>query len=504
MNTRYRNDKIESLSKITSVFFAYQVTSIVMTNQFQNISEFVRHHTSGLKPLRSGASTHVMHRCMGVANEFEASVDKTCLFISSYTKDLNALILHNNIETNQVAIYERIGNTYPFFIEIELPAGYDVKHLVTSLNNILNMFIESDDKSSTNTIVIATSNETNGFFCARFTWKYFIVTTHEALTMRERIVGELPANDQEANIDESFRWHELINFNCYTNPDGLVLPGCKSYQTCKTCNGKKSIQTCSECWGSGICQNIHTLLPNMKLVDTGENIEITKLRKEDGTFLPEHISEFSLSNINAPKVSWIRPFGTPYYHMEQKARSAPVVYPNTLLDYYSNTTKGRKVCITGVPFPIAMLLRRAIQRAYPRFHSKIDVKAEYISQDKKKKIYYVPVFGIGSNTCVKYDGEHDDSRVYFTVRPDGIEQCCHSRDSVQSVTGPCECKTKKCGIAKMNSNMRASLFPNETRKSPSSSISSSTYYQIACRASDIAWENINTNKRKRSIIEYII
>jgi hypothetical protein len=414
------------------------------------------------------------------------------------------MITEKSLQGNQIAIYEKLGNEYPFFVELKLPASFDPTHLSTSLHAILSKFVDESDVECLRNVYIATSEESNGIIDTRMLWKDFMVTTHEALTMRERIVGELSARDHEEENNEYFRWHEIVDYDCYTSGDGLVLPGSTSYTSCKTCNGKRSLQAeCTECWGRGICQNSHVYLPKAHVIYDGDNCEVKKLTRANHTFLPEHISVFSLMTSDSPKVPFKRPFGTPFYHMEQKAKSPPVVYPSALSGYYNGMCK-KKTLQSGVPLPEALLLRKAIQTAFKRYHGKVDVKPELIIHDAKHKCYIVPVFGIGSNTCIKYSGEHEDSRVYFIVRPSGIEQCCHSKDRIKSVSGECECKTKKCAPVPMNSTMKGCLFPSETHKtSTKSSISSSSTYQLVCRASDICWENINAKKRKTSIFDFI-
>lgn len=476
---------------------------------FRHTLEYIRRETQGLKPVsKDGTSTHVIYRCVGVSNEFESPPDKNTSFIASFTNDLNHACKTNTLNANPVAVYERINKQYPFFADFKLEAEQKVEHLVTKLNSVLQKFLPNEtDFGCTDTVVIATSSvDDGGFYHARFIWKEFVVTTHEALTMRDRIVGELSADEQtDQQKKTSFRWHDMVDHYCYTNVDGVTLPGCRAYRPCRSCNGKrKESTTCEECWGVGATQNEHALLPYLKIIDDGTTIKMIQLWHDDGTFLPEHVAEFSISGNTSPKVPWVRPFGTPYYHLEQKSRAAPVVYPNELVDYYNGGVSKTKntSAIHGVSPAIAMLLRKAIQKAFRKYHSQIDVKADHITQDKKLKWYCVPVYGIGSNCCVKIDGEHQDSRVYFMVRPSGIEQCCHSKDRVSCTGGDCECRSKKCGVLPMNSNMARALFPNEKRNVANTSITASTSYQIACRSSDMAWTNMNTKKPKKSVLEY--
>lgn len=478
---------------------------------FRQTLEFIRKETPGLKPVsKSGSSTHLIYKCVGLCGEFELSSEKIAAFFANFTADLNQAVRTNALGANPVAAYERIGKEYPFFIEAKLEGDQKAEHLVPTLNKIIQKFISPEaDFGCTDTVVIATSScDENGSYYARFMWKEFIVTTHEALTMRDRIVGELSANEQDdRQRTPSFRWHDLLDYNCYTNSNGISLPGCRSYQTCKACNRKRKSDSaaCEECWGTGAIQNNYALLPYLKIIDDGETIKMIDLCEDNGTFLPENVAAFSILNTTSPKTPWIRPFGTPYYHLEQKSRAAPVVYPNALLDYYNGgATKTRSTTIIhGVPHPISLLLRKAIQTAFPKYHKHIDVKAEHITQDKKQTWYNVPVYGIGSNSCIKINGEHDDSRVYFLVKSTGIEQCCHSKQIIRSIAGDCECRAKKCGTIPMTSIMRNVLFPNEKKQPTNTSISSSSSYQIACRASDIAWQNITAKKPKKSVMEFL-
>tara|TARA_B100000787_G_scaffold135122_1_gene103895 strand:+ start:3032 stop:4483 length:1452 start_codon:yes stop_codon:yes gene_type:complete len=476
---------------------------------FTHTLEFIRGTTPGLKPLsKGGTSTHVIYKCTGVTSEFESSPEKAATFFANFTQDLNHMVQTNTLGTNPVTVYERIGKEYPFFLEAKLGTDQKAEHFVPTLNRIIQKFLSTEAGfGCTDTVVIAASpHDNDGFYHARFMWKEVIVTTHQALTMRDRIVGELSVDEQDdRQKSASFRWHDLLAYNCYTNVDGVPLPGGRSYRTCKTCHGKrKESMQCQECWGIGVTQDAHTLLPYLRIVDDGETVTMSELRQGDGTLLPEDVAAFSILNSPSPRVAWVRPFGTPYYHLEQKSRAAPTVYPNALLDYYNGSARGRGASIIhGVPHAIAMLLRKAIQKAFPKYHSQVDVKADHITQDKKQTWYNVPVYGIGSNSCIKISGEHTDSRVYFLVRPTGVEQCCHSKDKISSIAGDCECRSKKCGSVAMNSTRRNALFPNEKRPATNTSISCSTSYQIACRAADITWGNMNAKKPKKSIMEYV-
>jgi hypothetical protein len=371
------------------------------------------------------------------------------------------------------------------------------------LNEVVKQFVNADNVIKTYNVFLATSEDFDGTIFVRFIWKDFVVTTHEALTIRERIVGELSAKDQNDEQTEYYRWHDIIDYNCYTDQNGLVLPGCKSYKACELCNRKRSPHECTECWGRGICQSSHVYLPKVHIFDDGRSCNITNLFNADMTYLPEHIAAFSLIDIIATKVPFIRPFGTPFYHMEQKAKSPPSVYPNSLGGYYMGGIK-KKVAPTGVDSVVALSIRKAIQKAYPRYHSRVEVKPELINHDAKHRCYTVPVFGLGSNSCNKFPGEHQDSRVYFIIRQNGIEQMCHSRDRINSITGDCECKSKKGAPIAMNSTMKGYLFPSVVRKTAGSSVSASSAYQIACYASDICRQNLAMKKRKLAIYEFIV
>lgn len=426
------------------------------------------------------------HTIKEIDRQYNVNVPDNMLqmFYASFASD-------TNFGKADMCLYERLVDTYSFFLLIQLPGEDDIvskteelAHLIrTSLLDFVN-----GDPSFLNVCAVSICTRTRR---VQMVWNNFKINTTQALTMREKLVADLAYLDSEKedSINE-YNWHDRIEYKCYLN-DPLVVAGSKNLITCNSCKNKKQQRDkCSGCLMRGFTYSETILVPNFVYsFDTEERRSLLGSETISGSDIL--LTTVTSANAVSPCMNWVRPFGTPYYHMENKnPHAAPKVYPTDSVHDYNNHRRKRNAPMLDVGR--LKLIQKVIRKTHAKFHSKILVTSKSVNVDATQKKIYVYPLGTGIHSCVKFNGEHKDCRVYFTITPSGVQQCCVSKELLPANR---ECKSKSGQVVAMNSQMRSCLFPNCGEKSVS--IAMSTGYQLACQVSDHCYLKLHGKSKKR-------
>jgi hypothetical protein len=390
-----------------------------------------------------------------------------------------------------LCLHEALPDEYSFFATAQLPEDVaDLDQLVSSLSRILESFV-LNDPACLRVCNVAMAPLVNGTRLVRLVWPSFIVNTTQALTMRERLVAEMSAQDMQDDRVGDLRWHDILDYTAYTG-DGPVLPGSGAILPCSHCRNSRNARECEYCNGNGVVQSVQVMVPHLSY-DQGVS---TPLSKADGSFSGEHILAMSVQRMSGPGVQWSRPPGTPFFSSERRdPLAAPKVYPTGSVHDFG--TGVRRKPPTPVSIPTLKLLQKAIRTLYPTHHSMVIVTAQSVFHDPVHSKYIVSPLGVGCHTCCKFKGEHSDSRVYFVVTIAGVAQGCHSKEKLP---GGGECKSKTSAPVPMNRQMVECLFPG-TRANNISSLSNGRAlgpaYHIALRVIDHHASKVFTSKRTK-------
>ena len=409
---------------------------------------------------KSGSETQFTHTLREMDRTFNLNIPVQLLqqFKQLYIDDIEG--------GKMMCIHENLSDSYNMFVDISVPLELEIKDVAKYMKECFEQFVEKD-KGVLDDCIVCTAEEQDGKVQCRFIWPKFIVDTQAALTMRERLVFELSELDNSSSQANECRWHDMISYSVYSS-DGAIMVGSQPIVTCPVCKGKKK-ESCSRCMFRGVIQSGSPT----QVLGAFVNGDLDTFQK-----VTVDMKESALSLCqNKQKSSWKRCEGTPYFVSEQKdSRTAPRVYPTgNLLDFPGSQTF-RKNC-EPVSQATVLLLQKLIRDTFKAHHSKLFVLQKGVCYEQSKKRYIVKPVGIGCHYCIKAREEHSDSRIYFIVTANGVQQCCHS-----NTKGPGNLECKECIPApiKMNRSMKHCLFPLEMSKvSMSNQIYGSSYHN-AC------------------------
>jgi hypothetical protein len=456
--------------------------------------EFVVSNTPGLaKSQRTAVFTHTV-RELERHHVFNVDPTHAALLAGAWAEDCSG-------QGHPLCVHERLPPLFRFFVSAVLPADVCFEALVPLLHEALQRFLPDPANAARalGACCVAASPAVGGVVHARYIWPDFVVDVTQALTMRERLVAELAARDHECEAaPHEWRWHDILDYAAYTG-DGPPLPGSCLYVPCAACHNRRAARPmCGRCMMRGVERLGHVLAPRFVFRSVGER---TPLARPDGSHSAEHMLACSVLPPPgvAPNNGWARPAGTPYFNSDRNGAVAvagagtPRAHPpGAAHDFGASRRKHSEVSI-----PTLKLLEKAIRVSHARCHSTLIVTNRSVLHEPTKRRYVVSPLGVGCHTCATFRGEHADSRVYFLVTPDGVQQGCHSKDTLPSGH---ECRSKMGMRVRINANLRACLFPDAAPVEASVNPVMSAGYQMACVLADHHFRKIDgTLRRTRTL-----
>ena len=454
--------------------------------------ELVMAHARGLaKVQHAGVFTHTV-RELERHHTFNINPQHASLLAAAWAEDCNAP------EGHTLYVHERLPPRFRFFVSAVLLADIAFDALVPRMKEALRRFLpdSADAARALGACCVAAPNATAGPVHTRYVWPDFLVDASQALTMSERLVAELCASDADGDEEAAreWRWHEIFDYAAYTG-EGPQLPGSCPYAPCSGCRNRQAARvTCGRCMMRGFERLGHVLRPRDVYHPTGTRVP---LALPDGSHTADHILACSVlppPGDPAP-LRWERPVGTPYFPAKppRAGENAPRAYPSgSAHDFGTGRRKHSDVSV-----PVLKLLEKAIRILHARCHSTLIVTTRSVLYEPTKRRYLVSPLGVGCHTCATFRGEHADSRVYFIITPNGVQQGCHSKDLLPSGL---ECRSKMGMRVRINANLRACLFPDAPPAEATVSPVMSAGYQMACLLADHHFRKLDgTFKRTRTL-----
>lgn len=458
----------------------------------------------------------------------------------------------------RLAASECVPDRFGMFVNISLPTEVTVEQLLRHCWATFRQFIpKAEEQWVLDRCIVALARDApavQGHCRARLVWPRFLVDAQQALTMRERLVFELTDLEATDTHPTECRWHELVEYGCYAPRvgEGLPLIGAAHAESCVACAGgapRRAVRagevlpTCHACLGRGVRFGATPpLLPvalyqrELSADADGSSFYCARRLSEDeaprgslksatsargegddseSAMAEDELRLECMLHGSAPSlaggaeqptaVDWRRASGTPFFSFERRnPNSAPVPYPTgSIHDFSSGAPIVRSRRATGAPpraeldAPVVKLLERAIRLSSSLNHSRVIVTRNGAVHEPKRSRYVVSVIGIGCHTCNKARGEHDDSRVYFVITPNGVQQCCHSR---QRLDNGQECRSFASEPVKMSGRLRRCLFPGLPSDGLANKIAYGSAYHLACLVTEHHRMSIAGRKRRRTSI----
>lgn len=424
------------------------------------LTDFVREHTRGyLRPNRREMSHTHLVRWLHRTSALEVPPHALDALLAAWAETASSSVA----SSTAIALHELLPCEYPFFVQARLPEDVTEAATVAAFRRALADFLPDAEERRTALGRCAVAR--GGDRLTRFVWPELLVTGSQALTMRERLVARLSADEARHDV----RWHAILDYAVYTG-DGPALPGSATIEACAHCRGGRGGRGCAHCDENGA-----VVQPCAPLQPAALYVEGAPPQPLDAGALALFAAHRPPSLGAAPTAPrWVRPPGTPHFACDPRdPRAAPRVYPTGDVHDFGVVTGassrgavarrgrgggrgGQPTSGSHVPLPIVQLLQKAIRTTHARHHSQLLVTVQSVQHLPSQQRYVVSPLGIGCHTCGRFNGEHADSRVHFYVTPEGVAQACHSRETLPDGR---ECRSLVSDPKPLNQRLRLCLFP---------------------------------------------
>lgn len=273
-------------------------------------------------------------------------------------------------------------------------------------------------------------------------WPTVVVTTHEALLMRELIVVALEAEMKRADLD----WAEAYDNEPYNHDvGGLRMVGAPKTSVCGICGNKATAKKeCRGCTGKGKVVDrgrqyaLHAVVDKAGEVDADTHAVLARNAGQ----LVRHCSV--RSQAAAVSSEWTLVPGCPRYSkLKERSGKAPIVGSKrrTFSDEPGSRRGGQEV-VDGEK------LRRLTLLYQKRFHpvyANVCVKKAKLSADGARIL--VELSGEGESYCLNKGASHTSNRVYGVVDRTRAWLRCHSSKPEKHRPSGMSCKDFGMGKA---------------------------------------------------------
>lgn len=266
-------------------------------------------------------------------------------------------------------------------------------------------------------------------------WPTVVVTTHEALLMRELVVVALEQEMKRGDLD----WAEAYDNEPYNNEvGGLRMVGAPKTSVCALCGNKAGAKKeCRACTGKGKVLDRGRQYALHAVVDkAGEPDAATHavLQRNAGQ-LVRHCSVRSQATAVSPE--WTLVPGCPRYSkLKERSGKAPLVGSKrrTFADEPAARRGGQEI-VDGEKLRRLTLL---YQRRFHAVYANIAVKKAKMSADGARIL--VELSGEGESFCLNKGASHTSNRVYGVVDRKRAWLRCHSSKSEKWRPSGMSCK----------------------------------------------------------------
>lgn len=419
--------------------------------------------------------------------------------ISSYITDIR-----NDGSTRHPShqIYEHLATEcHKFYVDAKLPDDISSPlQLLKLMKTVLDEFASVD---KTEQCIILTDKTKR----ARFVWPRFLISPRDAAIIVTRLAAVFSGMDGIRSA--SYRWKELFTHpSKYIPKRGhpiLLMPYSTSTPACTLCNTKNERENCMNCNGSG-----KVFSPELSWVI---RYNVTFDEHEQRPFITDIYDIPGVDLLIASSISSV------YYTANETKPSEP---DNTQITYPVGTPHcqhvDKKIKANGSLWGaknknaappeegFVRYIQRLVRTTFPEFHSEVVVSVECILIDQKRKQIKVAVKGKGCNTCAGKRKDHKDSYIYFLITPQGIKQCCFSKEMVDGMQ--CKKRMDNKPFKPLPSDEIKRCFPThiDTRSQQNLSVLNERENEI--KILDINIVNLlskqESNKRKANVLGEIV
>ena len=290
---------------------------------------------------------------------------------------------------------------------------------------------------------------------------HIIVTTEEALYMRESLVDALTKHFGNKFAPKGFS--EVVDNAVYVN-SGLRMIYSSKTRNCDVCKNTKNNKRENEC---NFCENGKDLSEGrpyvLKFVCNNGKIDdnTTKLMKDNMI----RLLSYAIIYTSQCKVSenWKKYPGCPSYGdiKEAKTNGPPkLVSKERIFAEDKKSMKTWKSKTVVVNKDIIGIFDKHIKTRFAKQYSNIRIKS-VVKDDKR---YYISVDGEGSNFCLNLNPprDHKSNRIWFSAEPDGIRVRCFCTCMTTEGRHLGLCKDFKTPPRSFNKTEISKLFPQKT------------------------------------------
>lgn len=370
----------------------------------------------------------------------------------------------NDVANNRrLTFIECKTGIFKFLIDVDLETKEElpeeeIHKLLKHITNSIKPFLKVTKKGRLMSLMArAPSKEKNGLVKTglHIVYPNLLVSTHEALLIRENIISELRNIYEDGFTDKG--WENAIDAAVYLG-SGLRMIGSIKVTPCTACN-KRTSDSCGVCAGLG-------------KVDENRPYSFTAIYDEDGNIDETNTAVFANCIHKVIQLSSIRTFSSQVCPEFERFQGAPSYVQPTFQDptkppklpstnEFSEDKKaaahwkrGRTIITdTNIKNVCERVVRTRINKSR---YGKLFVKE--ITTDPLRNFYDVKVGGQGSSFCQNKMDDHTNNTIYFHIERNGICQKCFCRNSTIRHS-KMTCSKYKSPVKELSKDDVLALFP---------------------------------------------
>lgn len=282
-----------------------------------------------------------------------------------------------------------------------------------------------------------------------------LVSTHEALLIRENIISELRLTYEDNFTQRG--WDNAIDAAVYIG-SGLRMIGSIKVTGCTACN-KRTSEFCGECVGLG-------------KVDENRPYSFTCLYNQDG--IPDTENTKMLSNCiyKVIQLASIRTFSSQICPEFERFQGAPSYVQPTFQDptkppklpnsnEFSEDKRAAAHWKRGRTTITDNNIKKVCERVVRNRINKMRYEKLYVREittDSTRSFYDVKVGGQGSSYCQNKMDDHSNNTIYFHIERNGVSQKCFCRCPIIR-SSKMTCAKYKSAIKELSKDDLLALFP---------------------------------------------